>query len=200
MIKTVLQFLSLVPILCKISKKFQLFDQNFHMSCGSWVMTQNMSRRKFSTFSQSPKKKHENEAKMKVTMIILGISFVLQILHVWHLYFSSNTAKSLPISPYLNIYVDYVLFTSDQEDSVIVVARGPQTLKIRFLSYLSHIGIIYEQRRKVTFDQRLCKWDMNLITWSWEMHNYVGSYTCNARACSKWWHAVELHSVKNIVR
>ncbi len=42
--------------LCKFNQEIQIFDQHFHVSCGSWVMAKNMSKRKCLTFSPSPKK------------------------------------------------------------------------------------------------------------------------------------------------
>ena len=51
-----------------------------------------------------PRKKHKNEAKIKVTMIILGLSSVLANFYksgIFSSFFSSNTARSLPVWPYL---------------------------------------------------------------------------------------------------
>ncbi len=101
-----------IQILCKISQWIERFDQSFHMSCDSWVKAkkcQNEScRHPPPPIKKTKIKKTRKWSKLKVTKIILGISTISKFLHVWHLFrslsqfISSNTATSLPVSPYLN--------------------------------------------------------------------------------------------------
>ncbi len=62
--------------MCKISQGIQIFDQNFHYVL--WFMSYSQKyyyvKTKVVNIFPVPEKQHENKAKMKVTMIILGIS------------------------------------------------------------------------------------------------------------------------------
>ncbi len=91
-------------MLCKIRQGIQIFDQNFNVW---WFLSYDQKCVKTKVFGNFPvpEKNHENEAKIKVTMIIFGISlanfYMSDIFSSLNISISSNTARSLHTSPYL---------------------------------------------------------------------------------------------------